>query len=986
MSKAAPSEHKTVQGRILAYAQEIGWRYVSRAEAEQRRGFDSDGATPEDRARPASLYFGDLLHVQVRAFNPKYKEAEGALIREFQRLNADITGNRDFLVYLRNQGKFFCAEENRELDLTLIDYGDLTRPREQWRNVYEVTEEFYVHNGRHGTREDVVFLINGIPVLVIECKNATKDEAIALGVDQIRRYHVETPEVMVPEMIFTATEAIGFSYGVTWNTVRRNIFNWKHEQVGQLEVKVKSFCAVPHVLRFLKDFILFAEKEEELQKYILAQHQTTAVGRVVERALDPKRSRGLVWHTQGSGKTFTMIKAAELLFKANEAQKPTILLMIDRNELEDQLLKNLASVGLANVAHADRIATLNKLLDEKGQDYRGIVVTMIHKFRDMPANLNTRKNIFVLIDEAHRTTGGELGNYLMAGLPNASYIGFTGTPVDKTAYGRGTFKTFGCEDDKGYLHKYSISESIEDGTTLQLYYNLAPNVMLVPHEIMEKEFLALAETEGIADIEELNRILERAVNLKNFLKGKDRVPKVARFVADHFRQNVEPLGYKAFLVAVDREACAFYKEALDKILPPEYSEIVFTGNSNDPAHLKKWHIDDKKEKQVRKNFIKVGEWPKILIVTEKLLTGFDVPILYAMYLDKPMRDHTLLQAIARVNRPYENEAADMVKPHGFVLDFVGIFDKLEKALAFDGDEINAIVKDLGLLKQLFRAKMETKTPAYLKLVTPKFDDKDVDNLIEHFRDKERRKEFFKEYKEIEMLYEIISPDAFLRPYIGDYTTLSSIFAVVRNAYARKVYVDRAFQKKTNELVQKHVGAVMAEDQQARYVRIDKSTIETIKQQKGGDGTKVINLVKSIERSAEENSGDPFLVALAERARAVQESFEDRQTTTAEALAELLKALERNEQRKQEQTAKGLDGLTYFVLCKLTDDGIPNPDVASRKVAAAFGKHPNWQRSEAELREVRKEVTFALFAETDNMEKVAATVEALFTLLGKSFRS
>ena len=176
-----------------------------------------------------------------------------------------------------------------------------------------------------------------------------------------------------------------------------------------------------------------------------------------------------------------------------------------------------------------------------------------------------------------------------------------------------------------------------------------------------------------------------------------------------------------------------------QILPPEYSEIVFTGNNNDPAHLKKWHLDPKRERQIRKDFTKVGEWPKILIVTEKLLTGFDAPILYAMYLDKPMRDHTLLQAIARVNRPYENEAAEMVKPHGFVLDFVGIFDKLEKALAFDSDEINAIVKDLGLLKHLFKAKMETKAPAYLALVTQNFNDKDVDNLIEHFRDKERRK-------------------------------------------------------------------------------------------------------------------------------------------------------------------------------------------------------------------------------------------------------
>src|SRR5947207_5981720 len=210
---------------------------------------------------------------------------------------------------------------------------------------------------------------------------------------------------------------------------------------------------------------------------------------------------------------------------------------------------------------------------------------------------------------------------------------------------------------------------------------------------MEKEFFSLAETEGIADIEELNKILERAVNLKNFLKGKKRVTEVAKYVADHYRQNVEPLGYKAFLVAVDREACTFYKEALDAILPPEYSEIVFTGNNNDPPHLKKWHIDDKKEKQIRKNFIKAGDFPKILIVTEKLLTGFDAPVLYALYLDKPMRDHTLLQAIARVNRPYgvdEGDGRETRKPQGFVVDFVGIFGNLEKALAFDSDEINSI--------------------------------------------------------------------------------------------------------------------------------------------------------------------------------------------------------------------------------------------------------------------------------------------------------
>jgi type I restriction enzyme R subunit len=352
------TEHKTVQARLLAYAQEIGWQYVPRAEAEARRGFDPEGLTNEEKSRSASLFFGDLLHAKVCAFNPQYREAEGALVGDFQRFHSDVYGNRDFLEALRNRRTFFCEAERRELDLTVVDYGDLDRTPEAWRNVYEVTEEFVVSNGRFTTREDVVFLINGIPVLFVECKNATKDEAIALGIDQIRRYHVETPESMVPQMLFTATEAIGFSYGVTWNTVRRNIFNWKAEEAGHLESKVKAFCSAPHVLRLLRDFIVFAEKDEELQKIILRQHQATAVDKTVSRCLDVSRTRGLVWHTQGSGKTHTLMKSAELLFRAPEAEKPTVLLLIDRNELEDQMLKNLAAVGLGNVAHADSMAEL----------------------------------------------------------------------------------------------------------------------------------------------------------------------------------------------------------------------------------------------------------------------------------------------------------------------------------------------------------------------------------------------------------------------------------------------------------------------------------------------------------------------------------------------------------------------------------------------------------------------------------------------------
>ncbi|MGY6555494.1 MAG: HsdR family type I site-specific deoxyribonuclease [Wenzhouxiangella sp.] len=1223
-----PGEHRTVQARILEYAEDVGWTFVSREEAEERRaGFRTrqEGLNAGRNARaPLSLFFDDLLDAKLREFNPRYAEGPGALLGAFRHLHANIYGNREFVEHLRNRGKFFDHEEKRERDLILIDYDDPAR------NVYEVTEEWAFHNGHYGTREDVVFLINGIPVLVIECKNASKDEAIALGVDQIRRYHRETPELFVPQQLFTATDAIGFSYGVSWNLVRRNIFNWKGERVFQpvdsgvttgrkgervfqpvdsriitgrnarapfytpdaetdkhrrnlphwqqgeawvfvtwrladslpqskledwreeraiwlkqhpepwdknteseyhdrfsrriddwldqgsgscvlkdpansrivadalrhfdrdryeiasfvvmpnhvhvlfrplaghaipeilkswkgftarkinkrmgkngalwqeeywdrlvrnegqffkiaeyirdnpvkaklrqgqyilecgvsnpppnldtsglenprsFESKVKSFCAITQLLAFLKDYIVFAEKDEELNKYILRQHQTGAVDATVARALDPRRTRGLVWHTQGSGKTFTMIKAAERLFRAPGADKPTVLLMIDRNELEDQMLKNLAALGLGNLEHASSIARLNQLLRE---DYRGIIVTTIHKFRDMPADLNTRANIYVLIDEAHRTTGGDLGNFLMAGLPNATYLGFTGTPVDKTAYGKGTFKTFGCEDDQGYLHKYSIADSIEDGTTLPLYYQLAPNEMLVPHETLDQEFLSLAEAEGVADIAELNKILEKAVNLKSFLKGKERVQQVAQFVAEHYRANVEPLGYKAFLVGVDREACAHYKKALDQFLPREYSEVVYTGSNSDSALLKEFHLDSKKERQIRKSFGKLDQQPKILIVTEKLLTGFDAPVLYAMYLDKPMRDHTLLQAIARVNRPYENEAQEMVKPHGFVLDFVGIFDKLEKALAFDSDEIDAIVKDLGLLKNLFRTKMEQRAPVYIGLLASNFDDRDVDRLIEHFRDPERRKAFFREFKEIEMLYEIISPDAFLRPYMVDYGTLSHLYRVVAKAYTRSVPVDRDFQRKTEALVQQHIGAYGL-GQLGRLVKIDEHAIEAIKQGQEGEATKVINLVKSIEAAAEENSDDPFLLAMADRARKVQEAFEHRQSATSEALDALFQQLQQNEQRKKEQAEKSFDGLTYFVFRSLVDAGVPNAETVSRTIRAAFADYPNWQRSEAALRELRKKVTFAIFAESEDLEAVTGLVESLFALLERASR-
>lgn len=428
-----------------------------------------------------------------------------------------------------------------------------------------------------------------------------------------------------------------------------------------------------------------------------------AVEKSVERAKEPEKRRGLIWHTQGSGKTFTMI-----------------------------------------------------------------------------------------------TTATRLG-----ALPNATYLGFTGTPIDQTAHGKGTFKVFGSDDEKGYLDKYSIKESVQDGTTVPLHYQLAPNDLLVDRETLEKEFLELADAEGVSDIEELNKVLDRAVTLKNMLKNEERVEKLAKFVAEHYRSTIEPMGYKAFLVAVDREGCALLKEALDKHLPPEYSEVVMSSaGKKDSEKLRKYQLSEDDEKAVRKKFRKPEEQPKILIVTEKLLTGFDAPVLYCMYLDKPMRDHVLLQAIARVNRPYEDEDGRR-KPCGFVLDFVGIFEKLEKALAFDSKDVEGVIEGLDVLKKRFEDQMQVGRQQYLTLTKGHKGDKAVEALLEHFRDKEPREEFYNFFRELEELHEIISPDPFMRPFIDDFTELASMYELVRGAYDRGISMDKEFMRKTAKLVRKN---------------------------------------------------------------------------------------------------------------------------------------------------------------------------------------
>jgi type I restriction enzyme R subunit len=295
-----------------------------------------------------------------------------------------------------------------------------------------------------------------------------------------------------------------------------------------------------------------------------------------------------------------------------------------------------------------------------------------------------------------------------------------------------------------------------------------------------------------------------SILLRTFLTADDRVEKVAAYVAEHFKENVLPLGYKAFLVGVNREACAKYKRALDKLLPPEWSEAVYTENAADVIDrplVAELQLSPERESDVRLLFKKANENPKILIVTDKLLTGYDAPLLYCMYLDKPMRDHVLLQAIARVNRPYVDSNA-VQKRVGLVVDFVGVLRELKKALQFDSSDVSGVIEDLDLLLKDFLDKIEKAKAEYLEVPGEGSADERLERMIYgRFLDPEPRKAFFENYKDIEALWEILSPSPELRDHITTFKRLAQLYAAVRNAYADRVGYVADLAYKTRRLVE-----------------------------------------------------------------------------------------------------------------------------------------------------------------------------------------
>ena len=976
MSALKISEAASVQFPMIRHAAEIGWTPLAPREALRKRG-------GEDHM----LLRGEL-EAKLRRFNAWLTaDAARQIVEKLEALPPTIEGNREMLAWMRGERQWSDESEKRHRRVHLIDFETPAA------NALQVTWEWKLKPpARKGNRADAVFLVNGLPAAVVEHKNPTDADALERGVAQLQRYERETPELMGAAQLFNVTHLLDYWYGVTWNVSRRFMARWKERPEESYRCAVQSFFEPTAFLRTLRDWILFYVEDGETRKTVLRQHQRRAAERIVDRCAEPGKRRGLIWHTQGSGKTFTLLTAARLILERKERfGNPTVVVVVDRAELEGQL-KGWVERLLGEMQQQDiavwRAASRANLRELLQTDKRGLILSMIHKFEGLAAGANARENVFVFIDEAHRSVAKDLGTYLMAALPQATIVGFTGTPIARTEQGQGTFKIFGGEDERGYLDKYSIAESIDDETTLPIRHTMAPSEMTVPAERLDREFFDLAEAAGVTDVDELNKALDRAVGLRAFLTADDRIEKVAAFAAEHFRENVAPLGYKAFLVGVNREACAKYKRALDRHLPPEWTAAVYTENAEDAARrplVAELQLSPEREADARLRFKKADENPKMLIVTDKLLTGYDAPLLYCLYLDKPMRDHVLLQAVARVNRPYA-DADGARKPLGLIVDFVGVLRELEKALRFDSADVSGAIEDLDLLLQDFLVKIAAAAADYLDAADGGGADERLERVVYgRFLDKESRRKFFEDYKEIEALWEILSPAAELRPHIETFQRLAQLYAAVRNAYAERVGLQADLARKTLRLVQRNA-AQSGLGRWTKSVTFDVRTLEALRGEPGSDEAKVFNLARGLRQEIDGNpDAEAVLRPLQERAKRILEELEQRKTTGLEALGRLAALAAEKEAALKAMRESGLSPRAFGVQWTLRDDpALANagvaPEALAQEAEALLERFPNAAVNKDERRLLRAAIYRPLLElEKDERPRIVATI--LSKLLG-----
>jgi type I restriction enzyme, R subunit len=870
-----------------------------------------------------------------------------------------VKANEEFFKWMTGDKTMPFGENNRHVPVHLIDFENLTN------NNYVVTNQYRIHH-RETKIPDIVLLINGIPVVVGEAKTPIRPSVSWLdGAHEIHDiYENSVPQMFVPNVLSFATEGKELFYGAIrspleywapWRLENDDDALAKKLGLGEIGKELSDLLSPTRLLDIMQNFSLFtSNKKKQRTKIICRFQQYEGANKIVERVKEGRVKKGLIWHFQGSGKSLLMVFAAQKMRKSAEFKSPTVIVLVDRTDLDTQISGTFNAADVPNVETTDSISELQELLE---RDTRKIIISMIYKFRDAKPNMNTRDNIIVLVDEAHRTQEGDLGRQMRAALPNAFLFGLTGTPVNKAD--KNTFWTFGSDEDPGYyLSRYTFQESIRDAATLPLHFEPRLVDVHVDKETIDKAFAEFKESAALTD-EEADALNKKSAKMAAFLKAPERVSKIVKDIATHFKEKVEPHGFKALIVTPDRHACVQYKEELDKLFPTEASAVVISTSANDELEFKqKWGMDKGVQDKIIDEYNDKLSGLKFIIVTAKLLTGFDSPILQTMYLDKSLKDHTLLQAICRTNRLYPE------KSFGRIVDYFGVFDDAAKALQFDEESVKHIISNLSELRD--------KLPQAMKDTLNHF--VGVDRTLEGFEGleaaqnaiatDEKKDAFAKDYKYLAKLWESLSPDRILDLYNADYKWLSQVFESVKPAtdnIGKLLWFSLGAQ--TTKLIHEniHVGEVHDLEE---FV-LDADVIEDIFNNPDPKNAK--KLEKILIKRFKKNAGDPIFKKLSERLEELRDKAERGLITSIEFVKELCKLAKETVQAEKELEEELQDkspkaALTELFLELKTDQ---TPAVVERIVTdidahVRIVSFQGWQKTNLGEREVQKSLRQVLW--------------------------
>ena len=810
------NEENTVEHPIIEWlvTPDLGWRFEAQAAVNERY-----------RSDEVEVLLLPILRQKLKDLNPGVVTDDARVEAIVTRLRG-IRDNAEWFEWMRNEKTYqFSAEENAQ-PIRLMDYDEIGN------NDFLATNQFWVDGGDHRIRTDVLLFVNGIPLVNIEAKTTARDwhNDWTEGARQCGRYLREAGQLYHSNLFCVAVNEITLRYGVPgvkfhhWQTWRSPNPHSHIEPENELKSGIHGLCDRANLLDLLRNFVVFDTEQGQRVKKVARWQQFLGANELVKRALEIDKPRGwrrgLVWHTQGSGKSLTMLFAARKMWFDRGLSQPTILIIVDRDQLQDQISGQFFRTNTENccvtTSRADLLAKLR-------EGYRGIIVTIMQKFQ--PGDFQVeRRNVIVLVDEAHRTQEGDLGTAMRYVLKQASLFGFTGTPIELDDHN--TPRAFGRElatDDTGvtrferYLEpRYSIADSIRDGATLRLLWEPSPRDWKLWGKELDAKF---DQTFAHLPEGERERLKKENAVIDVMVKLPQRIGDIATEVAEHFVKHVRPNRFKAMLVCFDKETVALYKAALDALLGPDASVAIFSDVNKKDAKVSQLVKDLDLPKETRAKAIREfrklpsdnpedqereeQRWRRaeIVIVCDMLLTGFDAPIVQTMYLDKGLKNHTLLQAIARVNRPY-NE----LKKEGVIRDFWGVFSNLNEALRYDKSELGEVAFPLQLVREEFKLHMETVLDL-LKGYDKGGAHPSLMRILAFFNKNEPARDKFENgYGKIRQLYELLEPDDFLMPHRADYVWLSKLYMV----YRKKFYPLQKFETaaedgaKTRDLIRAHV--------------------------------------------------------------------------------------------------------------------------------------------------------------------------------------